>query len=55
MIVSLAELNVFHNLRYLFKINGIVVFICSTAQIFMLPWFEAFYSEIPRSFLAAIL
>jgi len=55
MSVILTELYVLHNLRYLFKIKGSVVLICPTAQVFMLPRFEAFSSEIPRSFLAAIL
>jgi len=53
MSVTLTELNVFHILRYLFKINDSVVFICPTAHIFfMLPWFEAFSSKIPRGFRA---
>jgi len=44
MSVILTELDVFHNLRYLFKISGSVVFICPTAQIFILARFEAFSS-----------
>ena len=52
MSVFLTEVNVFHILRYLFKINGSVVFICPTANIFMLPWFEAFSSKYRAVFVS---